>query len=226
MGRHLREARLAANFSQTELARRADTSQAQINKLEAGERKLTKEWAERLAPHLNVTATQLLFGISAPPPVDVGPPVAVKSVPVIGRTAAGLWMEHDGLTEEIEEAIPTVPGRYAQAQAEQYAYRVAGNSMDKLRFHDGDFIICVPYWMFRNVLRDGDIVVVERRRGHLTERTCKQLVLTEAAYELWPRSTDPRYQTPIVIPIASDWHEDDETVVEITGLVIGRYATV
>ncbi|MBX4335664.1 helix-turn-helix domain-containing protein [Bartonella raoultii] len=44
-----------------QLAELAGTSQPQIFRLENGQRKLTKEWAVRLAPHLEVTPKQLLF---------------------------------------------------------------------------------------------------------------------------------------------------------------------
>ncbi len=59
MIRSLREAR---GLTQAELARLVATSQPQIRRLEAGERQLTKDWAERLAPHLGVAASRLMFG--------------------------------------------------------------------------------------------------------------------------------------------------------------------
>ncbi len=49
-------------MSQQELADLAGTTQPTINRLEKGETKLTKEWATRLALHLNVAAVTLLFG--------------------------------------------------------------------------------------------------------------------------------------------------------------------
>lgn len=48
-------------LTQQQLAELAGTSQPQIKRLESGERKLTKEWALRLAPHLKTTAEALLF---------------------------------------------------------------------------------------------------------------------------------------------------------------------
>ncbi len=59
MIRTLREAR---GLTQAQLAELAATSQPQIRRLEAGERQLSKEWAQRLAPHLGVAAAQLMFG--------------------------------------------------------------------------------------------------------------------------------------------------------------------
>lgn len=55
--------RKANKLTQQELAERVGTSQPQIRRLENGERKLTREWAEKLAPHLGITPAQLLFGL-------------------------------------------------------------------------------------------------------------------------------------------------------------------
>ncbi|CAO4171141.1 LexA family transcriptional regulator [Methylorubrum extorquens] len=57
----LRHFRTKAGLSQQALATAAGTSQPQIKRLEAGERTLSKKWAEQLAPHLGVTAEALLF---------------------------------------------------------------------------------------------------------------------------------------------------------------------
>ncbi len=64
MIRTLREAR---GMTQAQLARLAATSQPQIRRLEAGERQLSKDWAERLAPHLGIAASTLMFGDEATP---------------------------------------------------------------------------------------------------------------------------------------------------------------
>lgn len=50
----LRELRKAADISEEKLASLAGTSQPQINRLETGQRRLTKKWAKKLAPHLGV----------------------------------------------------------------------------------------------------------------------------------------------------------------------------
>lgn len=58
----LKKYRLEQGLTQTELAKRVGTSQAQIYRLENSERKLTVEWAERLAKALSTSAKILLFG--------------------------------------------------------------------------------------------------------------------------------------------------------------------
>ncbi|MFT6556249.1 MAG: transcriptional regulator with XRE-family HTH domain [Sneathiella sp.] len=57
----LRRYRKQRGFTQSELAKMAGTSHPQIQRLETGERKLTLEWAETLAPHLLVHPANLLF---------------------------------------------------------------------------------------------------------------------------------------------------------------------
>ena len=58
----VKKQRLERGLTQSELARLVGTSQAQIFRLENAERKLTVEWAERLAPALSATVETLLFG--------------------------------------------------------------------------------------------------------------------------------------------------------------------
>ena len=56
---HFRKSR---GLTQEELAEAVGTTQAQIMRLETGKRKLTVEWANRLAVPLFCTTQELLFG--------------------------------------------------------------------------------------------------------------------------------------------------------------------
>lgn len=149
-------------------------------------------------------------------------PLAVHMVAVRGKAQAGAWNEFEDFDAAHLEPVPTIPGRWINF--EQFAYQVSGPSVDKAGILDGDFVICVPYFLARAAPGDKDMVVVERRRGPTLERTVKRLRLTADGYELWPESTDPRFQTPIRIVRNGDMHEEDGTTVEIVGLVIGRWA--
>ncbi len=51
-----------SGISMAELARQSKTSRQQVQRLVKGGRKLSKAWAERFAPHLATTASQLMFG--------------------------------------------------------------------------------------------------------------------------------------------------------------------
>lgn len=48
-------------LNQSELARRVGTTRQQMGRLERGDRKLTREWAEKIAPALGCEAYDLLF---------------------------------------------------------------------------------------------------------------------------------------------------------------------
>ena len=57
----IRRLRERKGLSQAQLAELVGTSAPQILRLEKGRRKLTVDWAERIAPHLGVAAFELLF---------------------------------------------------------------------------------------------------------------------------------------------------------------------
>lgn len=107
----VRSFREKAKLTQAQLAERVGTSQPQIKRLETGERKLTKEWAERLAPALGVPAELLLF-----------PP---KTVAVRGRVGAGAAVQFYGEDEGELDEVPRPEG----ATETTSALEVTGDSM-------------------------------------------------------------------------------------------------
>lgn len=109
MASNLEKAREMAGLTQEELGRRVGTSQVQIGRLEAGKRKLTKEWAERLAPHLNVTIEYLL---------NLG-----GMVPIVGYVGAG------GYAEYVQGADLGLAPRPPDFGANGVALKVRGDSM-------------------------------------------------------------------------------------------------
>lgn len=58
---NLRGFRIARKISQPMLAKAADTNVQNVSRIERGERRLTREWAELFAPHLGTTAQELMF---------------------------------------------------------------------------------------------------------------------------------------------------------------------
>lgn len=200
---------------------------------ENGHRELSRKAAETYAKAYKTTAGFLLFGeqkahserADSPGSGEAAHaelvPERLVRLPVRGEAAAGKWLEFDESDTERYPPILAIAGRYTVE--EQFAYKVSGPSMDKARIFDGDFVICVPYWHVRAAPTPGDLVVVERRRGPVFERTVKELQMAGDMFELWPRSSDPRFQTPIKVPKNHDLLEEDGTTVEIVGLVIASY---
>lgn len=152
----------------------------------------------------------------------VAPDATLVGAAVVGGVKAGLWMEFDDGFNQDTETVPSVPGKWQAVK--QFAYRVSGNSMDRARMHEGDYVICVPYADARTAIRSGDYVVVERRRGGAVERTVKLVSVGASEYRLEPRSSDARYSA-IVVPHGSSTAEDGSEI-EIVGLVIGVFAPV
>jgi phage repressor protein C with HTH and peptisase S24 domain len=124
----LKNLREANGFSQAELAKKAKTSQPQINRLETGERELTRTWAERLAPHLGTTAMRLMF----PDAIDAG---EVQSrARLISWVSAGALLQPD-ISPDIEDA-PWVYAPDLDPDGDWVALRVDGDSMNRISPHD------------------------------------------------------------------------------------------
>lgn len=111
----LRELREAAGLNQTELARLVGTSQPQINRLEQGDRQITKKWALRLAPHLRVTPEFLLFGDQ-------------KTAPVVGYVGAGAEAHYYADGQGPFDEVPAPEG----ATDKTVAVEIRGESLGAL----------------------------------------------------------------------------------------------
>ncbi len=171
----------------------------------------------KILEYLQLSFDELMTGVA--------PAKSPKSVPVVGETAAGLWLEPDSWDEAKYPPVPFVPTRYADL--EQHAYRVIGPSMNLRGIHDGSFVITVSYWQVRNQPQDGDTVVVERRRdGGLIERTLKEVVVRPDRIELMPRSSDERFKEPLVIARNTSLRTEEHVEIEIVALVIGCYTPI
>jgi SOS-response transcriptional repressor LexA len=195
----LRKLRQSASISQARLAEMTGTSQPQIKRLELGERKLTRKWAERLAPHLGVAAERLMFG-SGGPMRDA----AVASIRVIGEVAAGVWREADGEGYEPYETVLPVDPRWPPESV--YALVVRGHSINR-RAADGAMVVCLDVYAAPRAPQHGDWVVARRMRNGFCEMTVKRLhIRPDGAQCLYPDSTDERFQEPIEVGM----HDGDE----------------
>lgn len=199
----LRDLRQKAGISQQALADRVGTSQPQIKRLEDGARKLTKEWAERLAPALHTTAEALMFGTGGP-----------KGMPVLGIIEAGQFRDISLLDQSDEPPSIAVARDERFPHAEQYALQVSGDSMDEL-FPDGSFVTCANWADTGMHMRPGLIVHVERTIGSLVETTLKEIQGT-GPFTLKPRSSNPKHK-PITLTGA------DGVEVTVKGLVTGKW---
>jgi transcriptional regulator with XRE-family HTH domain len=230
----LKDLRAARELTQARLAELAGTSQPQIRRLENGERTITREWAERLAPHLGISPSELLFPDEHKGKLDTShiKPVSRsgfadnivkvtsaenKTLSVKGDVAAGLWMEADLFDSEKAENSSLAGGDARYSLDYQYLLRIRGESLNKIA-QDGDLILCLDYGQAGIDLVSGDLVVVERFRdgGHTLERTAKRVVRHNGDIELRPESTDPRFQEPVIF----DEHSEEATEVRVIAKIL------
>lgn len=207
-----------AGVSQAQIARDLERElgisfgKSKINKVVKGERELSPD---------EVMAISKITGFPLPEAGAANQEATIERAPVVGIVSAGYWFENDmDINQEAQTDIPYVPGKYTGLR--QFAYRVQGPSMNADRIFDGDYVICVPYWEARAKLTGGDTVVVLRTRGQLKEMTCKHLVQSRSGFELWPKSSDHRHQTPVRMTECGE--ADDDTEVEVVGLVVGVFS--
>lgn len=211
----LKELRLAAGLTQYQLAELAGTSQPQIRRLEAGQRPLTKAWAERLAPHLHASAKSLMFNEEQEKAVR-----EVVGLPVLGTSRAGEWLDIT-IPDESDTPIIGAPMDTRFPHARQYALLVAGDSMNEL-FPAGSYVTCADFAGTGLSFRPGMIVHVERTMAgtHLVETTLKEIAaMPGGGWELRPRSTNPAHRS---IPI--DGNESTEILVR--GVVLGKWEQI
>jgi len=215
----LRKMRLKRGLTTQQLADLAGTSQGQIVKLEKGLRKLTKEWAERLAPHLGCSPATLLF-----------PETSIPGAPVLGTVQAGVWREASEDPLHLEgwddplaggyERIPCPPDR-RYPHAPVFALRVEGDSMDRV-FPPGSYALCVRLadaGLGVHDIAPGSIVVCQRRRHDIYEATLKRLRRSGDDIVLEPDSPNPRHKPILLRPP----RHAQETETTITALVVGKY---
>lgn len=176
-----------------------------------------------LAQALDTTIPYLMGETDRKARLAVDPATAAfVSLPVSHTVAAGPWHAVDDYVDDEPETllVQSVPGFEG---CPQWLERVQGDSFNKL-ISPGSFVHVVDAIATGYEPRSGDIVVVVRSRaqGALVERTLKQVELTSAGIELWPRSHNPRWDKPILITEGLQDHEDDVEV-RVAGRVLRAF---
>jgi len=158
IGENLRRLRKQAGISAAALAEAVGTSDQQIYHLEHGRRTLTRDWAERLAPHLRASPVELLFPELQKPPA--------VSIPIFGYAGAREAVDvlEDGQHTAIDHLqLPSVADGYA-------AVIVRGESMRPV-YNPGDILLFRPPsvrpWPLEQVLGRDCVVVTEQGRAYV-----------------------------------------------------------
>lgn len=141
-------------------------------------------------------------------------PSISHSVPVVGYVEAGAWREMND-NDEVLEFVPFHAPEYAHLKLS--GWRVSGQSVNKFYPPDSSVIGLSPHDI---PLRKGSFVIVKRTRADTAEITLKQFEVTATGqWQFWPRSTDPRYQTPFSPPPRDDLAQEGW---EILAIIVGE----
>jgi transcriptional regulator with XRE-family HTH domain len=218
----LKKIREMALLSQGKLGELANSGRSTIAKLERGEIKLTKEWAERLAPHLGCSPVDILYSsgeladatLSPQPQIKMG---QIKPVAVIDYVQAGNWRETLGLPHDEQYNVPVFDDRYHPDDL--FGVELRGDSMDK-EYKAGTVLVCRKFDPTGELPPVGKHVIVRRRSPEgLYETTVKSLETDDHGRGwLVPKSTNSEWE-PMEFSNNGDGDGDDVDT-EIIGVVV------
>jgi hypothetical protein len=137
------------------------------------------------------------------------------SVRVTGKVAANTWLDVDDMDFDFDD-IEYVPASNEYPISMQFGLLIEGNCLNKIASH-GDRLVCLNIIDADYRPIDGDLVIVQRSKfaGQMIERTAKRLRRAAKGFELWPESTDPTHQDPIVL-----YEKPDGVDIQIIGKVL------
>lgn len=225
--RSLREAK----FTLKELAARIGMSESQLSKIETGKREARVEELVAMARELGVSpsvffddsngsGSAFTAGNNSETIQQFG---SVSGVPVMGEAVAKRWVEDDeaGASAVQFADVPAVPGRFDPRS--QFAFKINGSAMSARDIHHDEYVICVPYWEAREQVRNGDLVVIERRREGLVEVSCREAIVAGQRIEFYSRSAD-NHDGPVTAD--RELNESGNFPIKIIGLVVGKYKPI
>jgi SOS-response transcriptional repressor LexA len=165
--------RARPKVTQADLARAADTSPQQINRLLQGEREMTAIWAEKLAPALNTAPEVLVF-----------PQLRRVRAPVLSWVSAGRMAQQESVKKADIKQYLLLDGL---PKGDWVVLEVEGDSMDRIA-PDGSYI-CVNLANQRAV-NDG-FFVFSTPDGEATFKRYRE----GKPPRLQPFSTNPDHET-------------------------------
>jgi len=145
---------------------------------------------------------------------DQGGPEEAVELPILFNTGGGPFLPTERYAQTVLGEFPAVPIRNVPI-SEQWYENLIGESVNR-RIPSGSLMHVVS--SRATSYYHNNIVIVERSRfgGSLLERTAKVIKFANTGHELWPDSTDPEWQEPIVL---NDNLKDETMTAEIVGVV-------
>jgi repressor LexA len=211
MGNRIRELRKRLGLKQHHLAEKTGLSIQQISRLELSQRKLSLQYIVQVAAALGVPQSELMpEAATSAAPTSQLTGAHLTRLMVVGAVQAGHY------TEASEWDGGDQYPFYAQADdrypgVERFGLEVRGRSMD-LIYPPGSIVICVRFFEIGEEPLPGDIVVALQRdvTGDV-EATLKEFLIDDQGRRvLWPRSSAPEFQTPIILPSPSTGFSEDQ----------------
>lgn len=218
-GERLRAARAAKYATAADAARAIGENAQNVRDHEADRRPVLPEKAERYARAYGVTPAHILFGDGHASGSGVTDNDNVRMVGIIGEVRAGAFAPIPDEEPSPWEYVPVNLPEYARAHL--FGLMVVGRSMDR-HYPDGSAVVVCP--AHEAGIREGDHVVVRVHKGSMAETTLKEVVVASDGVELWPRSTDHAYQTPIKLRTVRDSDEGPEIIGVVVGSFVSRAA--
>lgn len=193
----------------------------------------------KLEAALKVAPGYLFEVVSDRPTSPVGVPL--DTILVRGEVQAGVW--RTAVEWDHSDWFPiTVPADPRYAAHPRFALLIRGDSMNRL-YPDGTIVVAVRFYDLNRSPVSGERVVTLRRmlQSDAYEATVKEYERDkQGRHLLWPRSTDPDFQAPLVLahlPIPcpdGTIHDESGNAIErhaaagepdivITALIIGSY---
>jgi len=206
----LKRARRAAGFrSATAAIERFGWKASTYRAHENGQNNFSADHSRLYAQAFGVSASWLLLGEAdvteaAPSRHDTAfakeaAEAPAGAVTLRGKVATGVWIEAAS-ADEAQEPGPhcTLPPSMDHPPLAQFDLIVADASFNK-HANIGDVIRCVDVKASGASVQDGDLIVLERNQsGLLKETSARRIRISEAGYEFWSESHDPRWRNPII----------------------------
>jgi len=207
--KRLRERMEAKDLLPAPLARQAGLGVSFVRDILRGKtRSPSADNLAKLARHLDTTPAYLT-GQSDQPELTGRKPIPSRGIPYRGEVAAGIWIEVGEGVLEPDEWLPINPlPQFPEGAV--YCLTVRGDSLDKVA-QPGSTLVCVDLYQSGLDFKDGDLVIVERARDQsgLLEMTAKRVRAVKGGFQLYPESTNPKWQ-PVTFP--RNAQDDEETI--------------
>lgn len=192
--------------------------QPRVSELLNGDRKFKTEEIGKAATYLEWPTTTILA-------FESGPGLARADLSIVmvrGAVQAGVFGPALEWPQDQWRVAPVARDpRYQNVK--QFGLEVRGPSMNMI-YPEGTVVVCVSCHELARAPAIGDRVVVLRGdpASDQFEATVKELRSDEnGAFWLWPRSSDPNFQTPWRMPNGETDDADQE--IKIVAKVIGSY---